>query len=283
MLPGGVHSYVDLPRVLTNLDQILNFILQFLHIHQVCYRCHTESMINVQSKIRVILRMASIEIENMQRRTLFMIGGTSALLLLGILLGAFFAGPLLASANGGSTASATATTNPYCQQYLQDLANRLNVPVSTLQQDKLAAREDVINQMVKDGKLTQSQANTIKQRLTSHQACSGKGSWGQHFVTGQFLQKYRSDIATEVAQGLHLNLAQFNADLKSGKSISDIATAQNVTTAQLHTLFTNAIQNALHKAVSAGDLTQAQADAFTQSLQKHPALLDRFLGRHFGK
>src|SRR5258708_20453743 len=63
MLPGGVHSYVDLPRVLTNLDQILNFTLQFLHIHQVCYRCHTESMIDVQSKFRVILRMAFIEIE----------------------------------------------------------------------------------------------------------------------------------------------------------------------------------------------------------------------------
>src|SRR5216683_2990656 len=63
MLPGGVHSYVDLPRVLTNLDQILNFTLQFLHIHQVCYRCHTESMIDMQSKIWVILRMASIEIE----------------------------------------------------------------------------------------------------------------------------------------------------------------------------------------------------------------------------
>lgn len=218
----------------------------------------------------------------MQKRTLFIIGGTSALLLLGILLGAFFAGPLLASANGSSTASATATTNPYCQQYLQDLANRLNVPVSTLQQDKVAAREDVINQMVKDGKLTQSQANTLKQRLAAHTACSGKGSSGQHSVRGQFLQKYRSDIATEVAQGLHLSLTQLKADLKSGKSLSDIATAQHVTTAQLRTLLTNAIQDALHKAVSAGDLTQAQADAFTQSLQKHPALLDRLLGRHFG-
>jgi len=212
-----------------------------------------------------------------------MIGGAAALVLLSMLFGAFFAGPLLASANGSSTASATPATNPYCQQYLQDLANRLNVPVSTLQQDKLAPREDVLNQMVKDGKLTQSQANTIKQRLTSHQACSGKGSWGQHGVTRQFLQKYRSDIATEVAQGLHLSLNQLMTDVKSGKSLSDIATAQNVTTAQLHTLVTNAIQDALHKAVSAGDLTQAQADAFTQSLQKHPAFLDRLLSRHFGK
>src|SRR5215467_1183272 len=100
------------------------------------------------------------------------IGGGSALLLLCILFGAFFAGPLLASALGGHTTTATATaastptaTNPYCQQYLQDLAKRLGVSVSTLQQDKLASAEDVLAQMVKDGKLTQNQANTIKQRL----------------------------------------------------------------------------------------------------------------------
>jgi polyhydroxyalkanoate synthesis regulator phasin len=219
----------------------------------------------------------------MQKRTFFMIGGAAALVLLSTLFGAFFAGPLLASANGSSTASATPTTNPYCQQYLQDLAHRLNVSVSTLQQDKLAAREDVLNQMVKDGKLTQSQAAMIKQHLESHQACSGKGSLGQHFVTRQFLQKYRSDIANEVAQGLHLSPNQLMTDLKSGKSLSDIATTQHVTTVQLHTLVTNAIQDALHKAVSAGDLTQAQADAFTQLLQKHPAFLDHLLGRHFGK
>src|SRR5215467_2319818 len=98
------------------------------------------------------------------------IGGGSALLLLCILFGAFFAGPLLASALGGHTTTATAAstptaTNPYCQQYLQDLAKRLGVSVSTLQQDKLASAEDVLAQLVKDGKITQNQANQIKQRL----------------------------------------------------------------------------------------------------------------------
>ncbi len=219
----------------------------------------------------------------MQSRKILMIGGISALVLLSILFGAFFAGPLLASANGSSTANATATTNPYCEQYLQDLAHRLNVPVSTLQQDTLAAREDVINQMVKDGKLTQSQAATLKQRLASHKACSGKGSQDAHFILGQFLKKYRSDIANEIAQGLHLSTNQLKADLKSGKSLSDVAATQHVSAAQLHTLVTNAIQDALHKAVSAGDLTSEQANTFTQYIQKHPGYLDRLLDKRLGK
>src|SRR6266487_3414133 len=115
----------------------------------------------------------------MKKLTIFIFGG-AALLLLAILFGAFFAGPLLAMANGSQTAAGTPTaTNPYCQEYLQDLAQRLNVSVSTLQQDKLASTEDVLNQLVKDGKLTQSQADAIKQRLTPNGHSTAIGSLGQ--------------------------------------------------------------------------------------------------------
>ncbi len=219
-------------------------------------------------------------------KKILLIGGGSALLLLCILFGAFFAGPLLASARGGQ-ASATSTptaTNPYCQQYLQDLANRLGVPVSTLQQDKLAAAEDVLAQLVKDGKLTQNQANQIKQRLESHQACTGngRGLWGRGIVMPA-LKQYLPDVANQVAQGLHMTVDQLKAQLQAGKSLSDIATAKGVSSSQLHTLVTNAIQSTLNKAVSDGNLTKQQATDFMQMLQNHPGFLDRLLDRHFGQ
>jgi hypothetical protein len=111
-----------------------------------------------------------------------LIGGGSALLLLCLLFGAFFAGPLFAAAGPTKTAptttptatTPTATTNRYCQQYQQNLAKRLGVPVSTLQKDSLAAADDTLAQLVKDGKLTQSQANRIKSRIASHIACTGR-------------------------------------------------------------------------------------------------------------
>ncbi len=204
-------------------------------------------------------------------------------MLLAILFGAFFAGPLLALANGSQAAAGTptVTTNPYCEQYLQDLAHRLNVSVSTLQQDKLASKEDVLNQLVKDGKLTQSQADAMKQRLMSRQACSGKGLFLQHAVVGQFLAKYRPDMVSEIAQGLHLSTNQLTTELKSGKSLNDIATAQHVSSAQLQTIELNAVHNALSKAVSAGDLTQAQSDSISKLLQNHPQFLERLSNRHF--
>lgn len=112
-------------------------------------------------------------------KKIFWIIGGSILLVGAIMFGSYFAGPLLASAHTGQsnagTPTPTTTPNPYCQQYLQDLAKRLGVSVSTLQQDARAAGQDVLAQMVKDGKLTQSQANAIKQKFQSHQACTGRG------------------------------------------------------------------------------------------------------------
>jgi polyhydroxyalkanoate synthesis regulator phasin len=221
-------------------------------------------------------------------KKILLIGGGSALLLLCILFGALYAGPLLASARGGQTttlaASTPAATNPYCQQYLQDLAKRLGVSVSTLQQDKLASAEDVLAQLVKDGKLTQNQANQIKQRLESHKACSGngRGLWGSR-VTMQSLKQYLPGVATQLAQGLHLNANQLVSQLQSGKSLSDIATAQGVSSSQLQTIVTNAIQSAVNKAVSNGNLTQQQASNIMQKLQKNPAALNRLLNAHLSK
>src|SRR6516164_2296585 len=171
-------------------------------------------------------------------KKILMIGGGSTLLLLCIAFGAFFAGPLLASARSGQTttpaASTPTATNPYCQQYLQDLAKRLGVQVSTLQKDKLAAAEDVLAQLVKDGKLTQNQANQIKQQLESHQACTGKGRglWGRGVIL-QSLKQYLPGLVSQVASGLKMDAAQLMSQLQSGKSLSDIATAQGVSSSQL--------------------------------------------------
>ena len=113
-------------------------------------------------------------------KKVLLMGGGSALLLLCLLFGAFFAGTLFASTRSSPTKTAptptptpTATTNRYCQQFQQDLAKRLGVPVSTLQKECLAAAEDVLAQLVKDGKLTQSQANQIRSHMESHMACTG--------------------------------------------------------------------------------------------------------------
>src|SRR5579884_1201154 len=222
-------------------------------------------------------------------KKLLLIAGGSLLLVLAILFGGLVAAPLLASAHTSSSntttsTSATTATNPYCQQYLQDLAQRLGFSVNTLQSDRLAATQDVLNQMVKDGKLTQKEANAIIQRLQSHQACTGKHDLysGTKVVLAQ-LKQYLPTIENQVASGLHLTSSQLQADLQKGMTLEQIAKAQNITTAQLHTIVLNAIQSAVNQAVSDGNITQQQGSAFMSYLQSHPGLINHLLNRHFAK
>jgi len=233
-----------------------------------------------------------LEEDVMNKQKILVPAVVAAILLLGITVGVMFGGPLIASAYSNATGiSATATpttpttpatattTNPYCEQYLKDLANRLHVSVATLQQAQLAAHEDVLAQLVRDGKLTQKQADAIKQRLASHQECAGMGAgMGMGKL---FLQKYMPDLTNQVAQGLHLSADQLQAQLQAGKSLDDIAAAQHVSSSQLQTIETNALQSTLNKAVAAGDLTQQQANQFMQYAKNHPEVVDRLLSHHF--
>src|SRR5712692_10223580 len=233
-----------------------------------------------------------LEEDVMNKQKIFVPAVVAAVLLLGITVGVVFGGPLIASAYSNATStSATATpttpttpatattTNPYCEQYLKDLANRLHVSVATLQQAQLAAHEDVLAQLVRDGKLTQKQADAIKQRLASHPGGTGMGmGMGMGKL---FLQKYMPDLTNQVAQGLHLSADQLQAQLQAGKSLDNIAAAQHVSSSQLQTIETNALQSTLQKAVAAGDLTQQQANQFMQYAQNHPGVVDQLLRHHF--
>ncbi len=93
----------------------------------------------------------------------------------------------------------------------------------------------------------------------------------------KILKQYDPQMLSQIAQGLHMTPQQLLAQLKSGKTLSQIATTQNVSATQLQTLETSAVQSALQQAVSNGTLTQKQATAIAKRLQKNPQVLERIL------
>ena len=230
----------------------------------------------------------------MKKNKLLLIGGGSALLLLALLFSVFFTSPLLASARSSQTnanaastpaaatpTAATPTPNQYCQQYFQDLAKRLGVPVSTLQRDMLAAADDTLAQLVKDGQLTQKQANSIKQFLQSHQACTGVNPVERGIIL-QSLKPYLNTVANQVALGLRMTPSQLKAQLQAGKHLSQLAAAQGVSSSQLQTTEVNAVQSAVSQAVHNGDLTQQQATTFMQYVRQHPEVVNRIIEKYYG-
>ena len=94
----------------------------------------------------------------------------------------------------------------------------------------------------------------------------------------QALKQYGPNIKQQIAQGLKLTTTQLTTELRSGKTLSQIAIAQGLTSSQLQTLVSNAMQSGLQPAIASGDLTQTQVDRYIKRLQSNPQLLDRLLG-----
>lgn len=93
----------------------------------------------------------------------------------------------------------------------------------------------------------------------------------------KILKQYAPSIKNQIAQGLHLTPDQLTSQLQSGKTLSNIATAQNISATQLQTIVGNAVQNALKPAVAGGTLTQKQVDKLAKRFQSNPTLLDHLL------
>ena len=93
-----------------------------------------------------------------------------------------------------------------------------------------------------------------------------------------YVRQYSSTIRTQIAQGLHLTTDQLTAQLQSGKTLPQIAAAQNVSTDQLNTLISTSVTSALQPAVSSGKITQQQVNRLVQGYQKNPQSLDHILG-----
>ncbi len=145
------------------------------------------------------------------------IGG--ALLVLIMLVGILFIAPTMASAssNQGATATpSTATKVNSCELYTQNLAKKLNVSVTTLTQGNKSVLIDAINQRVKDGKLKQVNATKLIQRVnkSAGNVCPRQLQLVHRHV---WLNKYAQDITNLLAQGLHLNASQLEAQFKAGK------------------------------------------------------------------
>ena len=84
-------------------------------------------------------------------------------------------------AQGGTptpAAPAAPSTNTSCDQFMQALAQHLNVSVDKLTQAGKDAAKDLIDQAVKDGRLTPDQATQAKQRIDQAQGACAFGKFG---------------------------------------------------------------------------------------------------------
>jgi hypothetical protein len=171
--------------------------------------------------------------------------------------------------------------------FLDDLANRLHVSTDDLSAAIKGAIADRIDAAVAAGRLTKAQGDALKQRIASGSrglpllgGLRGPGGPGPRFgfrpgpgpgLRFGFGPGKSLDAA---AKFLGLTDAALRTQLRSGKSLADVAKAQGKSVADLEAAMKRAITSELDQEVKAGKLTDAQR---TRILQKLGTSLDRLV------
>jgi hypothetical protein len=175
---------------------------------------------------------------------------------------------LLAVAGGGVAYAATSGSDPR-SALLNDAAKRLNVSPSDLRAALKGAASDQLDQAVKDGRLTQAQADAMKQHL---QQDGGRllGSPPPFGGPPPGLLGIGFGIGPDAAATyLGLSPAALRKRLAAGDSLADVAKAQGKSVSGLEQALVDAAKARLDKAVAAKQLTQSQADDILGALKDH--------------
>jgi AraC-like DNA-binding protein len=185
-----------------------------------------------------------------------------------------FAGGAYAASNAGSNSR---------QNFLGDVAKRLHVSPTQLQDALKGAFTDQLAAAVAAGRITQAQANKMKQRLANGKLPLGLGRrlpggpkhlfFGGPGRRGRFGPGGRVGVA---AKYLNEKPAQLLNQLRSGESLAQIASAQGKNVSGLKSALTTAATTRLDKAVAAKLITSAQEQKILSRLSSR---LDTIINR----
>src|ERR1700682_4709469 len=184
-------------------------------------------------------------------------------------LAAVIIGVVAVQAAPSPSASPTASKN-YAQAFVDKLAAILHLTPTQTQDALKQAQLQTVDQMLKDGQITQQQADAMKAKINANQGLGAIGGFGRHGggegfggfkANGALMQSLKTAQLNAAASALHMSPTDLQNALKSGKPLSALETQQNVSDSAVKSAMQNAAKGVLDNAVKAGTITQAQADA----------------------
>jgi hypothetical protein len=180
-----------------------------------------------------------------------------------------------ALAVGGTGAGVAATklaSSPSAENnaIVDATAKNLGIEPSKLSAALKKALEDRVDAAVAAGRLTKAKGDELKQRIESGDVpfFAGPGGgpgFGHRFGGLGHFHKGLDAAATY----LGLTEAQLQSQLQSGKSLAEVAKAQNKSVSGLEDALVKDVQNKLDQAVKDGRLTKAQEQQLLSGLKQH--------------
>ena len=178
--------------------------------------------------------------------------------------------PLAASPSPSPSPSSSSFTQAYCNRFVGHIASNLGKSQDQVNKAISDALSQTLNDAVKNGDLTQKQADAIKARLGNGKACTGgieKGFGGIGRMGRHPAERFGAVTTTEIATALGISEQELRQDLQGGKTLKDIAASKGMDEAAFRSKLVAAVKAELDKQVSAGKVTQQQEDMVLQRLQ----------------
>jgi hypothetical protein len=178
----------------------------------------------------------------------------------------------LAVAGGGAAIAASQTDSP-ASSFLDSVAKHLGISSQELEDATRAAAVDQVEQALADGRITQEQADALKERIESgdfppfigpglfgfREHGLGDGPDDHHFFFDAKL--------SAAAEYLGLTEAELREQLADGKSLADVAEAEGKSVDGLKEAMLAGAKSRLDEAVADERLTQEQADEIYERLE----------------
>lgn len=161
--------------------------------------------------------------------------------------------------------------------FLGRVAANLGVTLDQLKQAFKSAATQALDDAVANGDITQAQADKIKANIESGKNLGLREAIGKGGRRAKMVQRLRNGIVNSAATALNMSPEDLKAQLKSGKSIADVAGAN---LDAVKTQITNDATAKLDAAVAAHKMTQAQADKVLKALTDN---LDKILSKTRGQ
>lgn len=188
-------------------------------------------------------------------------------LALGLGLG-FASQALPASAQTTPPAATAQASDSLASRFLDQLATALGIDRAALDSAMSSAASSTAAAGVADGTISQERADELVARAQagSYGSFFGRGGpGGRH--GGVRVGSLREAITAAAAQALGITADELRTALSDGQSMAELAAANNTTEQAVTDAAVAAARTELAAAVSAGTLTQEQADAYIAHLE----------------
>ncbi|HEY8171840.1 MAG TPA: hypothetical protein VIH21_02035 [Dehalococcoidia bacterium] len=159
------------------------------------------------------------------------------------------------------------------EAFVGRVAGHLGVTSDQLTDAVKQARLDGVDAALANGRINEDQAAKLRERIESGKGFGGLGHRGERY---ERRMKVRHALVESAAGALNMSADDLRAELKSGKSVADVAAEKNVPLDDVKSGITADAKAKLDAAVANQRLTQERADALLAKLTDN---LDELLNK----